>query len=519
MRGLLIILLLAGLSVNSQPSRFTQIEDADEHLKHRNYLMAIPIYKEELKKDWNNVRIKYKLGICYLNTRLNHEEAVPYLEQASRDARTEDEVWMHLGRAYMLVNRIEDAIACFEKYKTKYPKKTEPVKRLRECANALEFMRNPSRVTFQNLGPAINSDEPDYNPYVDKDESILLFTSRRKDNIGGKKQEVDGYRNSDIYQCTSQNGKWSPARNAGRTVNGSLDEQITGVSPDGREMYLYVDHIDRVGDLYYAAKKEGATEFSKPRPIEGRVNTEFETSGTMTGDVLVFARKGKGRTDIDLFISRRLPNGQWSEGVRLPDIINTPYNEDMPFVSLDGKWLYFASEGHNSMGGYDLFRSSWDQSTNQFAKPENLGFPINTTDDDMSICVTSDNSYAYVSSFRGNGIGDLDIYRVRLNNTDLVSVIFTGNVYLNDSIPQSTPSPNAVSIIVTDTKTNYEYMFVPNPRTGRYVMALPAGTYQLTGHARGFAKYKEDLDVEDVGTTQRERQKDIMLVRKKKSAD
>jgi hypothetical protein len=514
----IVVLFLCTMAL-SQPAKFTHIEDADEHLKHHNYLMAIPVYRAELKKDWTNVKVMYKLGICYLNIHQNREESIPLLEEASKDPKTEDEVWMHLGKAYLLTNRIDDAIACFEKYKQKYPKKPEVLKRLDECANAHQFMRTPSKVTFQNLGSNINSDEPDYNPFADKDENFLMFTSRRKDNIGGKKLEVDGYRNSDIYQCVTENGTWSIAKNAGRGINGSLDEQITGMRADGMEVYMYVDHIDRVGDIYYAARKDGGiTEFTKPKPFDDNVNDEFETSGCVTpaGDVIFFGRKAGNKDNIDLYMCRRLPNGLWGEAKRLPDEVNTKYNEDMPFLSDDGKTFYFASEGHNSMGGYDLYKCTWNQHTNTFSYPENLGYPINSTDDDKSICVTSDNNFAYVSSYRPNGIGDLDIYRIRLNNTDPVSVVFTGNIFLGDTIPSNQPSTYAVSIIVTDVKTNYEYTFVPHSRTGRLVMALPAGVYKLTAFAKGYVKYKEDLLVEDIGKAHKERTKNILMTKVKK---
>lgn len=514
---LLFLFLLTTALACSQPAKFTQIEDADEHLKYHNYMMAIPVYKAELKKDWKNTKIRYKLGICYLYTRINYDEAVTFLEEASKDPHIEDEVWMYLGRAYMLTNRIDEAISCFEKYKQKYPKKPEPLKRLQECANAHEFMRTPSKVTFQNLGPLINCDEPDYNAYINREETLLVFTSRRKENVGGKKQEVDGYRNSDIYQCSAENGRWGPARNSGRTVNGTLDEQVTGMKPDGSEIYLYVDHIDRVGDILYSTRKEGMADFSKPKPLEGKVNSEFETGGCMTqdGETIVFARKTKNSNNTDLYVSHKLPNGTWAEAQRLPDVVNTKYNEDMPFIADDGKTLYFASQGHNSMGGFDIFRCTWDQSTNIFSKPENLGFPINSTDDDMSISVTSDNNYAYVSSFRPNGFGDLDIYRVRLNNNDPVSIVYTGQVFLGDTIPENQPKHYSASVIVTDAKTNYEYTFIPHSKTGRLVMALPAGSYKLAAFAKGYVKYTEEIEVEDVGRQSQERHKDILLTKVK----
>src|SRR5690606_37157144 len=137
----------------------------------------------------------------------------------------------------------------------------------------------------------------------------------------------------------------------------------------------------------------------------------------------------------------------WAVPVKLPDIINTEYNEDCPYLSQDGQFLYFASEGHNSMGGYDLFRSKWDQETNTFSEPENLGYPINSTDDDRSICVTADNRLAYISAYRPNGIGDLDIYRVKFNNAEPVLAIYTGKVFMGDTVAAHQPKNYALDVI------------------------------------------------------------------------
>src|SRR5688572_3278110 len=199
----------------AQPKNFTQIEDADEHFENGNFLFAIPAYQNELKKTPDNIKVKYKLGICYLNTRISREEAVTYLEEASKSSKVDEEVWFFLGRAYHLNNRIEEALAAYEKFRTLRPKDAGEVLRFMEqCENAKKFMQKPADVTVQNLGKHINSDEPDYTPFIDREEMFLVFTSRRKDNIGGKKVEIDGYRSSDVYQCEMENGNWSAAKNA-----------------------------------------------------------------------------------------------------------------------------------------------------------------------------------------------------------------------------------------------------------------------------------------------------------------
>jgi tetratricopeptide (TPR) repeat protein len=517
---IIFVFILSCVSLFAQPAKFTQIEDAEEHFKHGNYLGAIPIYKAELKKDPDNTKIKYHLGICYLNTRINRAEAVLMLEAASKDPKIEEEVWLRLGRAYHLNNRLIDAVSAYEKFKELKPKRADEAARLiTQCKIAEKMMRTPSPVTFQNLGENINSDEPDYYPFIDKDEMYLVFTSRRKENVGGKKIEIDGYRSSDVYQSKMDaDGKWSPAKSAGRAINSGLDEQVVGLKSDGLEMYIYLDHIDKFGDIYIANRKDTMLDFSKAKIVDKNVNQKIETSGCVSedGGVLFFARREKISDNSDLYMSLELPGGRWGIPQKLPDVINSEFNEDMPYLSYDGKTLYFSSDGVNSMGGYDLFKSTWDRKTNTFSKPVNLGYPINTTDDDRSICVTQDNRLAYVSSFRPNGFGDLDIYRIKFEDVEPVSVIYIGQFFIGDTIPAHQPENYTIEIIVTNTATQYEYTFIPHSKTGRYVMALPAGTYEVEASSAGLQTYKEKLEVSDMGKINMERTKDIVLKKVKR---
>lgn len=491
-----------------------ELEDAEEHFANGNYLMAIPIYKMELKRDPDNKKIKLKLGICYVNTRVNRALAISYLEQYSQESKSDDDVWLYLGKAYQLNYKLAEAITAYQKFKTLKPKRSVEADRyIQQCENAVTLMRQPSNVTFQNMGKEINSEEPDYYPFISRDETILAFTTRRKDNFGGKKVEIDGYRSSDIYVTTSHNGRWAPAKNAGRSVNGALDEQVVGLRSDGLEMYIYLDHIDKFGDIYVTTRKDSSVEFPKPRIFLPSINDKFETSGCMSedGTMIFFTRREKPGEQSDLYFCRKLPNGLWAVPQILPDFVNTPYNEESPFLSYDLKTLYFASEGHNSMGGYDLYKTNWDQEKNTFTKPVNLGYPINSTDDDRSICVTPDNRLAYMSAFRPRGYGDLDIYRVKFNDTEQKHRIYKGRVFLGDTVVKNQPRNYAISIIATNELDETEYTFTPHSKTGKYMMSLPEGKYKISITSSRYADLEEPLEVSDIGVTDVEIKKNFLL--------
>jgi hypothetical protein len=501
----------------SQGGAHMTLDEAEEHFDHNNFLMAIPIFKAELKKEPANKVLKYKLGICFLRTKVSRTEGIKYLEEYTKDPKCEDDAWLYLGRSYLLNNKIEEAISAFQKFKTLKPKREAEANRfLENCANAQKFISAPVNVSFQNLGKEVNSDDPDYYPFVNADETFLAFTSRRKDGIGGKKVEVDGYHPSDIYFSKVENGQWGKATNAGKIINTALDEQVVGLKADGLEMYVYLDHIEKFGDLYISSRKETTAEFFKPKICDPLINEKIETSGCLSedGSTMFFARRNKIDETSDLFVCRKLPNGKWALPQKLPEIINSKYNEDFPYLSSDGQTLYFSSEGHNSMGGYDLFKTTWNKESNTFSKPENLGYPVNSTDDDRNICVTPDNRVAYISAFRPGGFGDLDIYRIKFNDNEQISKIFTGKLFLNDTIVSHQPKSYDALIVVTNKQTKAEYNYTPHTKTGKFVISLPVGKYNVVVTSEGFTEHSEDLIVSDIGRIEMEKNKNFLLKKK-----
>jgi hypothetical protein len=488
-----------------------EVEDADEHFKHGNYIMALPIYRDIFKVEKDNKKVQYRLGLCYLNTNFNRTEAVKHLEAVTKDPKCEEDAWFNLGHAYHLAGKMDDAISAFEKYKTIAPKKAAEVDRqIGMCNNAKQFMSMPVNVTFANLGKELNSEDPDYYPFVSADETFMAFTSRRKENIGGKRVEVDGYHPSDIYYSKVENGKWAKAVNPGNAINGALDEQVVWLNPDATQMMVYLDHIDKFGDLYLSAKRPGG-DFMKGKLLPEQVNEKIETSGCFgsEGNVIVFARRESVGAQSDIYTCRKLPTGVWGQPYKLPAQINTQYNEDFPFLANDGVTLYFSSEGHNSMGGYDLFKSVLNPEDNTWSKAENLGYPINGFADDRSISLTPDMRAGYISAFRPGGYGDLDIYRIRFNENEQVVRIITGKVFLGDTL--NNPKSTISTIIAVNKSTNEEYTFVPNQKNGKYVLALGAGVYKITIRADGYSSHEEELTFSDIGKVEMEKNKNYVL--------
>jgi hypothetical protein len=381
------------------------------------------------------------------------------------------------------------------------------------CANAKELIKHPVDVTFTNIGKEVNSEYADYYPWIPANESFVAFTSRRKGNVGNL-VDYDGYYTSDIYISEVKEGSWIKAKNAGPTLNTADDEQVVGLTSDGKTMLIYIDHQATFGDLYSSENKGKG--FTKAEPYGANVNSKsLETAGSITsdGNILLFASdKPGGVGGTDIYMSRKLPTGEWGEAFNLGPNINTKYNEDFPHLSEDNGTLYFASEGHNSMGGFDIFKSVYDEIDKAWQKPANLGYPINTADDNLTFCVSSSNRDGYVSAVRPEGNGDLDIYKVTFNAIDERQTVLRGKILTNDSIKSGLET--TITITNLRTKMPLDQTFKSNPKTNKYVIALPAGDYSLSVEADGYDILTQEFKFYDKSDYKTEIVKDLMLIKK-----
>jgi tetratricopeptide (TPR) repeat protein len=523
-KGILFIaFLFSAFSTWSQqqvkaPKGKWEPEDAAEHFKNFNFIMALPMYKELVKREPMEMDYRYKLAYCYLHTYINKSEAIPHLEKYIKDPKAKPDAWFWLGKAYHLANRFDDATQAYNKYKELVPKDKAELEKtdhlLEQVANAKALTKYPINVTFTNAGPEVNSEFPDYYPWITSDEQTLFFTSRRK-GAHTSQVESDGYYSSDCLFSTVMDGKWAKAQNLGNGVNTNLDEQIVGIKPDGSQLVVYIDHIDQLEDLYKTYKK--GPNYAKLEPIGENVNKEKEYSGSIfetdDGPVLYFVRRDPKTSygESDIYTARMLPTGQWGLPQNIGANINTKYREDFPWLSTDGKTLYFSSEGHSSMGGFDMFKSIWDEEKQEWSKPINLGYPLNTSDDERQMSILPDNRAGYISALRPEGMGDLDIYRVKFEDNEQKFNVYRGKILRSDS---TVKKEIQATITATNQKTNDEITFVSNKNTGRYVMALLPGIYKLNIQADGYNDVNETLVIFEFGVARPETVKDYVMQKK-----
>ncbi len=507
-----IFFILTNVFIQTIKSQTYELPTPGELFDAKNYIQALEQFKKYEKEYPDDYELKHQIAVCYLNIYTDKSLAIPYLEQCYKQGNYKNELLLEMAKAYQFAYRFKDAKIYYTKYREKSVSKLFPLidHYIETCENAEELIKKPINVTFEHLGKEINTKFADYYPFVTKDEKTLFYTSRREQNTG-RLRSFSGYYTSDIYMSTVLNGAWTPTKNMGVVINTNEDEQCVGISPDGKNMVLYVDNTDFPGDLFHTEIQKTKT-FVKPIPFNEPINTDMlEAEGCYGSDAntlfFVSNRKG-GLGETDIYFCKRLPNGEWGIPTNLGQNINTVYKEAFPQITDDGKTLFFSSQGHTSIGGYDIFKSTWNEQLKNWNTPTNVGYPLNTTDDDMMFSVCGNGRDGYISAWRKEGLGDLDIYKIIFNSIEEKQTALLGNVSMADSLKKEIDA----SISIKNLKTNEELDFKNvNKITGKYIFIVPPGKYQIEIISPGNKSIQENVTVLDKSDFKSELVKNFIL--------
>jgi outer membrane protein OmpA-like peptidoglycan-associated protein len=484
------------------------LKQAEAYYDSLQYEAALPLYLKLHSLDSGSAVYNIAIGICYLNAAKHKTDAIPYLEKASQKKGTlSQEARFYLGKAYHLAGRFDDAIAIYEKFKSGISKKDERyptiVRQIEMCKVGQEAIKHPVDVSLINLAAFINSPYPEYSPLVTADDSTMIFTSRRPGSTGNQRTETNDFY-EDVYISHKVNDTiWSSPESIGASVNTPVHEACVGLSADGHELFIYKDD-DGDGNIYLC-KLEG-DKWTSPKKLNSNINSPaFEPSACISpdGNTLYFVsdRKG-GFGGKDIYKSEKTADGDWGPASNLGGAINTAFDEDGPFMHADNSSFYFSSTGHTSIGGYDIFLSHLNDSLQTWSEPVNVGYPINTVDDDIYFVLSANGKHAYYSSIQENGVGEKDIFMVNYNKPENKNfVLVKGNV--RDMVHPS--NPLKAFIVVKNSKTNkVNASSVPNSQTGYYTLFLKPGVkYEMTLTSdRGAGKevaVKDELNFSDKG--------------------
>lgn len=523
------------------------IKDGDFNSDLGNYYLSLNYYLKAQTFNPNNAELNYKIGVCYLNTELRFK-CLEYFSKAFQlNREINADIHFMLGRGLHLN---QDYEAALNEYKAhliqinspdKISEHSAVSKLISECEIAKAMSEKEQRSFVDNMGTHINSTFNDHSPLITADESKLIFTSTREN---GSKIGIDGNYDEDIYISNKVGKNWLPPVSIHEPINTKYNDATVGLSPDGQLLLIYNGNRGN-GDIQYCSLDGDSWDFPKNLPKE--INSEYkETAACFSPDgnnLYFISDRPGGIGGSDIYKSTLNKKGKWSEAINLGSTINSKFNEETVFMHPDGRTLYFSSEGHNTTGGYDVFVSQMTED-GRWTEPENLGFPVNSPDDDLCFVISANGRRGYCSSIRPDSYGGFDIYQmtflgpekpIMLSNEDnliAVRVNPVSNVVMEESVELKTirltivkgfvkdatsGTPVSAQIDIVDNEKN-EVIFTSktNSLTGKFLVSLPSGkNYGLIVNANEYLFHSENFDIPQA-TEYQEVEKDIALNSMKK---
>lgn len=458
----------------------TLVKDAQMTMKYKEYSTAIELYEKLLQKKPDDLEYNYQLGVCYLNLPSKKgakDKAFTLLNKVyGQNAKYTPDLEFYLAQAYHYKYNFDEAKTHYAKAKTNYEALKGEIesnaklkskekearkkdaeekikiceKRIQECTDGKASEGQPINAYVENLGSGVNTEFPEYSPVIPKDSSFMMFTARRSDTKGGKRDQGDDHYFEDIYMAKPSGGKWGGS--APININDKYHDAVADVSSDGKTLYLYRDNAKTKGDIYVSKFEEATKMWGAPKKLNANINTKFKETAVCISDdgkTLYFASdKPGGKGGLDLYMSQ-MEGSDWGPAKPI-DELNTAFDDDAPFLSFDGKAMYFSSKGYNTIGGYDVFKSV--KEGDKWGKPKNMGMPINGPEDDVHMVLTEDNRRGFYVSANESGFGDKDIYQISAPKLHLTKLDKTGLKITQPKKPDvKIPNPEFAF------KVNYDY--------------------------------------------------------------
>ncbi|MDR1022877.1 MAG: OmpA family protein [Prevotellaceae bacterium] len=517
---------------------------------------ALPYFLSANDFNPNNAELNVMIGDCYLRS-TDKEQSIKYLEKAATiPSPLRDKAYKLLGEAYHLTYEFDTAIhyltLCKKGLDTKAKTYAADLKRINkkiaECETGKELIKNPVNVFIDNLGGVVNTPYSEYGPIITADGSTLYFTSLCPKR-SATPFEAGAYFNEDsyaenIYVTYLKDRKWSTPKVLGSHINTAANNAVAGISPGGDILFVFLS--ENGGDLGYTTLNGDA--WSPKRSLGSAINSsahEASASISPDGRTLYFvSNRNNPEGNHQIYYSNRDIDGALTPAKPLGAPIASGYDEHAVFMHTNGKTLYFSSNGHNTMGGYDIFRSDFENG--QWTTPVNMGYPINTPEDDLFFMLSASGRYAYFSSFRKGGFGQHDLYRITfveekplINVSEDNLIAYMQKPLAEASMEKKIPEPAAAAVTATtvavtlfkgkviDAETREPLLadieitdntlgqavtsLTTNSQTGYYMVPLPSGrNYGLVAKATNYLFHSENIDLREYAEYQ-EIYKDVAL--------
>jgi len=462
---------------------------ANESIDDREFDVAINQLQQAIATDPKFIEAHAQLGDIFRMARQYKLAIEQYLAVIAINPDFSRAIYLKLGDIEISDAQYAQAQQHLNKYLT-YPNITDDnvfyaKKLLKDCDFAIDALKHPVPFTPINMGPAINTADDEYLPTATADESTLIFT--RKIN-----------NNEDFYKSVKVDGKWQTATYLSNNINTpNYNEGAQSLSQDGKYLFFTgCNRPDGLGrcDIYIAEKK--GDDWGKPFDLQPPVNTpgwESQPSISADGRTLYFVsnRKG-GYGGYDIWKSTVTDKG-WSEPENLGPNINTPYDEQSPFIHPDDSTLYFCSNGWPGMGGKDLFVSHLGKD-GKWQKPVNLGYPINSSGDENGLTVTANGNYAFFASNNLNGYGGFDIYTFELPPSMRPHMVTYVKGVVTDI---NTKQPLEAAVEIIDLEKNLPvYQDYSSAEQGDFLATITSGkNYGLNVSKDGYLFYSANFSL------------------------
>ncbi len=498
----LLLLLTPTLILAQRDSVRNVFLDAESWFLFEEYTEALPLYESLLKSDPGNDMLKYKIGICLLNDPYQKDKAIQYLLDAShninpsykenslKERTAPTDVLYYLGNAYLVNELLERAIESYEEFlevmdHDVYDEELV-LAQIRSCRNAQRLLTMPADIDLLLIDSLVNTRYSDIHPVVSGDGTKLAFVT--------KLPFFDGA----FFTEKTEDG-WSYPQMITQMLGFDKDVYPVALSYDGTEMILYYDD-NYIGNLYHSRMEDGL--WLPATKMGEHISTKYWESHacfSKDGQTLYFTSNRKGtHGGLDIYLSEKQTDGKWGPPVNLGTTINTRYNEECPYISEDGQTLFFSSYGHYNMGGYDIFYSK-KNADGTWAEPVNIGYPINTTDDNLYFQPIHKGNAAYYSIYHPSGIGRHDIYYMNIysvNNPRLYYV--SGNLRTEDGSIDSTQ----MTVYVIDTDSGDTLAYTSPTEEGAFAFQLKHGIYELHFTGEGYEDLIKPLQITDESNKQ-----------------
>lgn len=500
MRFIVLVLLISfctpgvAQKLNSSKNKQAQkaYELATQSVSYKFYEKAIEQLKEAVRFDGNFIAAYQQMGDVYRKLSDYKNAKIAYQKVIQLEPEFLPLSYFGLGESELNTGEYADALAHLQKYAS-YPlpeaSKKLVAKLIADCRFSIGAIKNPVNFKPVNMGGNINSKEKEYLPVLTADEEVLIFTRQAS-------------RNEDFYKSIRTDNSWSMSEPLSPAINTTTyNEGAQCISPDG--MYMFFTGCNRPDGLgrcdIYLSRREGKN-WSVPFNIGAPVNTpgwESQPSLTADGKTLYFvSTRPGGQGGYDIWKSDLKAGGSWTVPINLGPSINTPYDEQSPFIHADGQTLYFSSNGWPGLGNKDLFISRRDTSGKSWSKPQNLGYPINTFGEESGLTISSDGKKAFFASDQKGGYGGLDIY-----SFELPSFLRPARVtYVKGIVFDADTKENLDGKIqIIDLNTN-QVIFddVSDLETGEFLSTMTVGkTFGLNVSKDGYLFYSQNFTLDN----------------------